>query len=95
MDRPDEHFGHARQIAQKLPGAGNDALLEFSSSLIGKRESDDVAWSEGVSATGREQVHHPPSHYFGLARAGAGNELKIVAIVGDGPVLRWCQVHGC
>ena len=53
MDRPDEHLRHAGQIAQDLTGPGDDALLEFGGSLVGERERDDVARSEGAGATGR------------------------------------------
>lgn len=92
VNRSDEHFCHTGQLAQRLPRASDDAFLQLGCGLIGESERHDIARGKRIGAT-REQVNDTASHHLGLARARAGDELKIAPGVLDRSCLRGCQVH--
>ncbi len=89
VDRPDEHFGHARNLAERLAGS-RVTIRSFSSAaaLSVNVKATMLRGSKRVGPSGREQMDDPPCHDLGLARTRAGNQLEIPAAMLNGAPLR-------
>jgi hypothetical protein len=66
MDSADIHFGHTVDLTELFPAARDDALLQFSSSLLRKSECNNVARCE-TTGVGPQQLCDAAGNDFRLA----------------------------
>src|SRR5882762_1208731 len=93
VDRADEHLGHPGDVAQRLAGARDNPLLQLRGRLVGEGKGNNVPGGE-PALTWCEEVRNTTRDYFGLAGAGARDELQVTAVVLDRFELGLCELHG-
>ena len=87
VNGPDEQVGHAVDLAERLPRAGDNALAELGRRLLGEGERDDGARLEGTRPSGCQQMTTRRRTTSVLREAAQAMSWRLRPVMLDGSTL--------